>query len=65
MELNEQRRAYQDGYRSGSADRRLSIRSDVSATSFSTDTDYVRAYCQGYRAGNAGMLPRFSDEVRL
>ena len=65
MELNERRKAYQEGYGAGIADRRIGYTSQYAATSFSTEPAYHQFYSRGYRDGNAGIMPRFSQVSSL
>ncbi len=46
-----QRMAYNDGLRSGQADRRLGRMSDYARVSFASEPDYVRYYSAGYNRG--------------
>lgn len=45
--------AWIDGFEAGKADRRIGVCSEYSSTSYAGESDYVRDYSRGYRAGHA------------
>jgi len=61
MELKQQSDAYNYGYHHGAVDRSMQHTSRYAYVFCDTESEYHEWYSCGYRDGNHGLQPRFSE----